>query len=92
MSKTISGLILIAVGVGMYQAGQMLASLSFPLPWALVYPLIGLLEFASLVVGLFGLFRLIVGFFSPKKKATAARETPPGKGVWPPAPKPPGAA
>lgn len=68
MSKTTSGLILIAVGVGMYLAGQVLSSIRWVLvsqSWVLV--------FAALVVGLFGLFRLIVGLFSPKKEVKAAR-------------------
>lgn len=81
MSKTKSGLTLIAIGIGIYQADQMLAS-----------PLMGLVAFASMVVGLFGLFRLIVGLLSPKKQTKAGSEMPPSEGVWPPAPKPPGAA
>lgn len=92
MSKTKSGLLLIAVGVGMYQIAQMLTSLSrmpHALSWIPVSLLIGPLGFFSLVMGLFGLFRLIVGLLSQKKQAKTNSEPPPGEGVWPPAPKMP---
>ncbi len=92
MSKTNSGLLLIVAGVAMNVAGQMLGSVQLPLPWALAYPLTGLLVFASLVVGLFGVFRLFVGQFSPEKRVKPEEDRPPAEGVWPPAPKPPGAA
>jgi len=89
MSKTKSGLILIAVSAGMYLIGPMLAFRPSPLPWALTYSLIEFLEFASLVVGLFGVFRLIVGLLSRKTQAKITNEPPPADGVWPPAPKRP---
>ncbi len=89
MSKTKSGVILIAIGAGMYLIGQMFASLPSPIPWALTFALVGLLEFASGVVALFGFFRLIVGLLSRKKQAKITSEPPHAEGVWPPAPKRP---
>ena len=92
MSKTKSGLILIAVGAGMYLTGQMLASLpqTAPAPpWTPVTLLTVFLGFSSMVVGLFGLFRLIVGLLSRKKQVIVESDAPPSEGVWPPAPKRP---
>ncbi len=82
MSKTMSGLILIAVGVAMHFGGLTMAAL----PWRPASTLSGLMLFASLVVGLFGLFRLFVGFVSPEKPAKPIASVPPAGTVWPPAP------
>ena len=66
-------------------------------PWVLASPspmFIGffvLLTVASLVVGLFGVFRLLVGLLGRKKPVELLKGRPPTEGVWPPAPKPPDA-
>ena len=94
MSKIKSGLVLIAIGIGMNVMGRVMASQ----PWVLTSPspiFIGffvLLMVASLVVGLFGVFRLIAGLLGRKKPAEAPRVTSPNNGVWPPPPKPPDAS
>lgn len=93
MSNVKSGLILIAVGIGMNVTGRVMASQA----WVLASPspmFIGFFVFlaiASLVVGLFGVFRLLVGLLGRKKSVGLSRVTPPSEGVWPPAPKPPDA-
>ena len=47
-----------------------------------------LLMVVSVVIGLFGMFRLIVGLLSRKKQVAPSEMTLPSEDFWPPAPKP----
>ena len=98
MSKVKSGLILIAVGIGVNVIGMNVLVLLMTQHWVLTPPSPIFLGFfvlfmvASLMVVLFGVFRLIVGLLGRKKPAETPRVTLPNEGVWPPAPKPPDAS
>lgn len=91
MSKLKSGLVLIAIGISVNVIGRVMISQ----PWVLASPspvFIGfftLLMVASLIVGLFGVFRLVVGLLGRRRRAELLGITSPSEGVWPPAPKPP---
>lgn len=90
MTKTTSGLTLIAVGVGLNIAGRLVLRLHPAAPSLLI--LAGsqaILMISSVVVALFGLFRLAVGSMSRKKPAEACANPAVDETIWPPAPKPP---
>lgn len=92
MSKVKSGLVLVAVAIGMNVTGRIMASqlwvLASPSPMFIGF--FALLMVASVVVGLFGVFRLVVGLLTRKKRDEPSEIIPPTEGVWPLPPKTPG--
>jgi len=69
MTKTKSGLILIAIGVGLNIIGTFASRFHLPVPSLLILAIFrSVLMLASVVVILFGFFRLIVGLVSRKKR------------------------
>ena len=90
MTKTKSGVILMAAGIGLNLLGRLSLMLHPSLPSLLaVAAFQALLMFASAVLFLFGLFRVIVGLFSRKKQTKAYPAAPVDDTVWPPAPQSP---
>lgn len=92
MTTAKSGVILIAVGIGMNLVGRVVvletaakSSHSPALAGAMALWMI-----VSVVICLFGFFRLVMGWMS-KKKQREPMQTEAKEGTWPPAPKPPGA-
>lgn len=91
MTKTKSGVILMAVGIDLNLIGRFSLMLHPPLPSLLaVAAFQALLMVASAVLVLFGLFRVLISLFSRKKQIKAYPAAPVDETVWPPAPKPPG--
>ena len=79
-----------AVAFAMNMTGRFMLSQAWVITSTslLVAGFFALLMVASLVVGLFGLFRLIVGLLIRKKQSHSIGATSPREGVWPPAPQP----
>ncbi len=90
MIKIKSGVILIAVGVAMNLVGRVVASDTDAKTSSsvMVAGILALWMIASVVVCLFGLFRLIAGLVS-KKRQPAPTQVQDQEGIWPPTPKPP---
>ncbi len=90
MTKIKSGLILIAVGIGLNIFGRLVATFAPTLMASLpITGTLALLMVASVVLVLFGIFRLIVGLVSKKEQAKTSSAMSVDNTVWPPAPKPP---
>ena len=90
MPKTKNGLILMTVGVGLNLLGRLWLRFHSALPSLMMIALFqALFMLASVVLVIFGLFRVIVGLFSRKKQIKAYPAAPVDKTVWPPAPQPP---
>ena len=90
MTKIKSGVILIAIGIAMNLVGRVVAvgTDAKTSPSVMVAGILALWMIASVVVCLFGLFRLIAGLVS-KKRQPAPMQAQDQEGTWPPAPKPP---
>ena len=90
--KVKSGLVLIVIGIGMNLTGRTLGTQAWVLasPSSVLAGFFALLMVASLVVGLFGLFRLMVGLLG-QKKTPLVESASPSENTWPPAPKSPDA-
>lgn len=92
MTKTKSGLVLIVVGVGLNVLGRFTLRLPLPVPSLLFKAgLEAILMIASVVIILFGLFRLIVGLLSNNKQTKPDVNAATDDTIWPPAPRPPDA-
>ena len=69
MNKIQSGLILIVAGIGLNVLGRLLIPVTRPNPSVVVASLMAIWMVASLVLVLFGLFRLIVGLVTKNNSA-----------------------
>ncbi len=69
MSKVQSGLVLIGVGVAMNLLGRLFLTVVRSLSNLLLTGLMAFWMFASVVVALFGLFRLVVGLVSRNRSS-----------------------
>ena len=92
MSKTKSGFLLIVLGFCLNLGGRsLIAHSDTPTVESPAFAgFIALLMVASLVIGLSGVFQVIIGL-AARKKAKPTAFLPHEEGVWPPAPKPPDA-
>lgn len=92
MTKGKSGAVLIAVGVAMNLVGRVVAvgMDAKTSPSVMVAGILAFWMIASVVVCLFGLFRLIAGLVR-KKRQPAPTQAQDQEGAWPPAPKSPDA-
>ncbi len=90
MTKIKNGFILIAAGVGLNIFGRLAMRFLPAVPSLLVWAFaLTCIAFASIVLVLFGFFRLIVGLVTRKKQTSASPVIVADDSVWPPAPKPP---
>lgn len=95
MSKVKNGLLLIMLAIGFNIIGinviDRIVSIHFGILafGSPIWIVTSILMTTTLVAGIFGVYRVIIGLYSLKKPRKLQEDMSSTEGVWPPAPKPP---